>query len=248
LSSVRVVTSTAAPLSPTAKKELLAHLPANVLVVENIGSTETGFQGMSTLAGGNAAKPAAYEPRPGTVLLDGERGRVLDPVRDSRELGWIARSGHLPLGYLGDRAKTLETFPTIGGVRYALAGDRAFYDESGRIVLLGRESTCVNTGGEKVYVEEVEEVVKSHPAIRDALVVGRPSARWGQEVTAVVSLRDVAAVPTVEELRAHCAPSLAGYKLPRAVVVAPEVARLPNGKPDYEWAKRIAAVGKRGHS
>ena len=99
---------------------------------------------------------------------------------------------------------------------------------------------CVNTGGEKVYVEEVERVVKTHPAILDALVVGRPSERWGQEVTAVVSLRDGQSVPTVDELRAHCAPHLAGYKLPRAIVVAPAIVPLANGKPDYAWAKELA--------
>ncbi|MGH7818532.1 MAG: AMP-binding protein, partial [Candidatus Binatia bacterium] len=242
VSSVRVVTSTAAVLSPTVKQELVALLPAGVLVVESVGSTETGFQAMSTLPGADAARPVAFDLREGTVLLDADRRHVLDPAaRD--DVGWTARTGHLPLGYLGDPDKTLETFPIVSGVRYAIAGDRARYDEQGKLVLLGRESMCVNTGGEKVYVEEVERVVKSHPSIRDALVVGRPSERWGQEVTAIVSLRPGAAAPALEELRAHCATRLAGYKMPRAIVVAPEISYLANGKPDYAWARK-AAGGK----
>ena len=240
-SSVRIVTSTAAVLSPRIKAELCALLPEGVMVIESVGSTETGLQAMSTLAGADAARPATYEMREGTVLLDAERQRILEPAAVG-EIGWTARTGHIPLGYLGDREKTLETFPVIDGSRYALAGDRAHYDADGRLVLLGRESMCVNTGGEKVYVEEVERVVKSHPAVLDTLVVGRPSERWGQEVTAVVSLRGGREAPSVEELRAHCAPHLAGYKLPRAIVVAPEIVHLVNGKPDYGWAKQVAGA------
>ncbi|MGH7856757.1 MAG: AMP-binding protein, partial [Candidatus Binatia bacterium] len=244
VSSVRVVTSTAAVLSPNVKQELVSLLPEGVLVVESVGSTETGFQAMSTLPGVDAARPVAFELREGTVLLDPDRRGFLDVATarkgDDGDVGWTARTGHLPLGYLGDREKTLETFPVIGGARCAIAGDRARYDDEGRLVLLGREAMCVNTGGEKVYVEEVERIVKSHPAIRDVLVVGRPSERWGQEVTAVVSLRPGAVRPAVGELRAHCASRLAGYKLPRAIVVAPEISHLANGKPDYAWAKRYA--------
>ena len=239
-SSVRVVTSTAAVLSASAKADLLAGLPEHVLVIESVGSTETGLTAMSTLLAADAARDTSYDARAGTVLLSADRTRILDPEADRDEIGWTARTGELPLGYLGDPEKTAETFVTIRGTRYAIAGDRARFDENGKHVLLGRESMCVNTGGEKVYVEEVERVVKTHPAILDALVVGRPSERWGQEVTAVVSLRDGQDAPTVEGLRAHCAPHLAGYKLPRAIVVAPAIVPLANGKPDYARAKELA--------
>ncbi|MGH7804295.1 MAG: AMP-binding protein, partial [Candidatus Binatia bacterium] len=240
LSSVRIVTSTAAVLSATAKADLLAGLPEHVMVIESVGSTETGLTAMSTLLGADAARDTSYDMRAGTVLLSADQSRILDPAKDRGEIGWTARTGELPLGYLGDAAKTRETFITLDGARYAIAGDRARYDGEGKLVLLGRESTCVNTGGEKVYVEEVERVVKTHPAILDALVVGRPSERWGQEVTAVVSLREGEGAPTVDALRAHCAPHLAGYKLPRAIVVAPAIVPLANGKPDYAWAKEVA--------
>ena len=243
VSSIRVVTSTAAVLSASVKAELVSLLPEGVLVIESVGSTEAGLQAMSTLMAADAGRPATYEMREGTVLLDPERRQVLDRESAGETIGWTARTGNLPLGYLGDRDKTVETFPMIGGVRYAIAGDRAHYDADGRLVLLGRESTCINTGGEKVYVEEVERIVKSHPAILDTLVVGRPSERWGQEVTAVVSLRPGKDEPTVEELRAHCAGQLAGYKLPRAIVVAPAIIHLANGKPDYAWAKQYATTG-----
>jgi len=125
-------------------------------------------------------------------------------------------------------------------VRYSVGGDRGRWLADGRLLFLGREAMCINTGGEKVFVEEVERVLKSHAAIDDALVVGTPSERWGQQVTAVISLRAGAAAPTLEAVRAHCAPHLAGYKIPRALVTAPEIVRSPSGKPDYGWAKEFA--------
>lgn len=243
-SSVRVLTSTGAVLSATVKAELLSFLPSGVLVVEALGSTETGNQAMSTLPAADAVRPVTFDLREGTILLNETRTGMLDPAAIRRgpdgDVVWTARTGHLPLGYLGDRERTLETFPAIDGVRCAIGGDRARLDEDGRLILLGRESACVNTGGEKVYVEEVERVVKGHPAVLDALVVGRPSERWGEEVTAVVSLRPGAGAPAPEALRSHCAQHLAPYKIPRAVVVAPAIVHLPNGKPDYEWARAAA--------
>ena len=125
-------------------------------------------------------------------------------------------------------------------MRHCVGGDRARYGSDGSLLFLGRESVCINTGGEKVFAEEVERVVKSHPAIYDALVVGVPSPRWGQQVTAVVSLRPGAELPTLAELRTHCASQLADYKIPKALVVAPEITRSPSGKPDYAWAKQHA--------
>ena len=239
VSRVRLVMSTAAVFSPSVKRELLSLLPESTLVVESIGGSEMGLQAMSMTSGGGDGGLPTFDLRPGTVLLDPERRTFLGP--DSRELGWIASSGHLPLGYLEDAEKTRRTFPTIAGMRYVVGGDRARYGDDGRLVFLGRESVCINTGGEKVYVEEVERVLKSHPAVLDALVVGVPSERYGQEVTAVVSLHPGSAAPSVADIRAHCAPHLAGYKIPRAVVTAAEVVRSPSGKPDYAWATEFAA-------
>jgi acyl-CoA synthetase (AMP-forming)/AMP-acid ligase II len=238
VSSIRAVTSTAAVLSRAVRDELLAAMPEGTLLLESLGASEQGLQAMaSDTESGHAGLPA-YPPREGTVLLRDDRRGLLPP--DSDQVGWIASTGHLPLGYLGDRKKTEETFPTVGGVRYSVGGDRGRWLPDGRLLFLGREAMCINTGGEKVFVEEVERVLKSHPAIDDALVVGTPSERWGQQVTAVVSLRPGATTPTLEDVRAHCAPHLAGYKVPKALVTAPEIVRSPSGKPDYDWAKQFA--------
>jgi fatty-acyl-CoA synthase len=236
-SSVRVVSSTAAVLSPSVKRELAALLP-NAMFIESIGATESGLQAMSWDAASGPGGQSAYQLRDNSVVLADDRRRTLEPGTD--EVGWIATKGHLPLGYLGDAERTRQTFPVIDGVRHCVGGDRARWAEDGRLIFLGREAVCINTGGEKVFAEEVERIVKSHPAIWDALVVGTPSTRWGQQVTAVVSLTPGIAPPTLEELRAHCAGQLADYKVPKALVVAPEIVRSPSGKPDYGWAKSHA--------
>jgi fatty-acyl-CoA synthase len=240
LSSLRVLVSTAAVLSPTVKQELLSVLPP-VMVIESIGASELGMQAMSNDTDSGQKGVPAYQLRAGTVLLKEDRSGELEPGTD--ETGWITSTGDLCLGYLGDREKTQATFQTINGKRYAIGGDRGRFLPDGRVLFLGRDSSCINSGGEKIYAEEVERIVKSHPAIYDALVVGVPNERWGQQVTAVMAIAPGSHAPTLEELRAHCAPHLADYKLPKGIVVVPEVARSPNGKPDYEWAKRAAGVG-----
>jgi acyl-CoA synthetase (AMP-forming)/AMP-acid ligase II len=154
--------------------------------------------------------------------------------------GWLARKGHIPLGYLGDPAKTERTFPVIDGVRWAVPGDRANLLEDGRIQLLGRESVTINSGGEKIFVEEVERAVAAHPAVRDVVVAGRPSERWGSEVVAIVQVEDGAMV-TDDELLAESARHVARYKLPKAILRVPSVQRSPAGKADYRWAKEQAA-------
>ena len=245
VSSLRVLVSTAAVLSASVKNELLAHLPPGTLVIESVGGSESGLQAMSYDTASRHAGLPAYDLRPGTVILTHDRAGVLDPAActgAAGDAGWIASTGHLPLGYLGDPERTQQTFPVIAGVRYCVGGDRARYGEDGRVLFLGRESMCINTGGEKVYVEEVERVLKSHPAIYDTLVVGLPSERWGQQVTAVVALAAGGAPPSMAEVRAHCAPHLADYKIPKALIVAPEIMRSPSGKPDYAWAKSYAAA------
>ncbi len=142
----------------------------------------------------------------------------------------------MPLGYLGDPDKTRATFPVVDGERHAVAGDRARWRSDGTIELHGRDSVCINTGGEKVFAEEVETALKTHPGVLDAVVCGRPSSRWGEEVVAVVALRPQADVSD-DELRDAAGAHLARYKLPRAIVRVPEVVRAPSGKADYRWAR-----------
>lgn len=243
-SSIRVLVSTAAVLSASVRERLLRHLPDGVMVIENIGASEAGLQAMSFDTTSGFAGLPAYQLRENTVLLNADRTARLDPAHarpgPEGDIGWVATFGHIPLGYLGDPEKTRHTFPVIDGIRYCVGGDRACYATDGRVLFLGRESSCINTGGEKVYVEEVERILKSHPAIYDALVVGLPDPRWGQRVTAVVALQPGHTPPSLEEIRTHCAPLLAGYKCPRAVVVAPQIQRSPSGKPDYAWARQYA--------
>jgi fatty-acyl-CoA synthase len=238
LSAVRVVGSTAAVLSPAVRRELATLLPEATMFLESIGGSEMGLQAMSyDTESGHPGVPA-YQLRDNTVLLSADRSRLLGP--DDDEIGWTATRGHLPLGYLDDPEKTRQTFPVVDGVRYSVGGDRGRYLPDGRVLFLGREAVCINTGGEKVFAEEVERIVKSHPAVYDALVVGVASERWGQEVTAVVSIAPGSTTPTIEELRGHCAAHLADYKLPKQLVVAPEIMRSPSGKPDYGWAQSQA--------
>jgi len=154
-------------------------------------------------------------------------------------MGWLAQRGYVPLGYKGDAAKTDATFPVIDGVRYAVPGDRARHRADGVIELLGRDSVTINSGGEKIFVEEVETAIASHPAVADVVVAGRPSERWGQEVVAVVALAE-GAHAGADELVAHAAGSLARYKLPKAIVFRPVIERSPSGKADYRWAREQA--------
>jgi 3-oxocholest-4-en-26-oate---CoA ligase len=170
-------------------------------------------------------------------VLTEDRSGLLDP--SDRAVGWLAQRGRVPLGYLGDPDKTAATFPVVDSVRYAVAGDRVRWTGDGRIELLGRESVTINTGGEKVYVEEVEQALARHPAVHDAVVVGQPDPRWGQQVVAVVAGRPGAPRPSDDELRDHCRTTLAGYKLPKQVFWVDQVRRSPAGKPDYPWARTI---------
>jgi fatty-acyl-CoA synthase len=201
--------------------------------VDNVGSSESGRQGVADgRADGFRAHGAA------TVLDDG-RSRLLAP--GDRSLGWLATTGRIPRGYLGDAAKTTATFPVIDGTRYVVAGDRARWNTDGSIELLGRESSTINSGGEKVFAEEVEAALRGHPAIADAVVAGRPSERWGEEVVAVVALRPGQEQVTDDELRDACAATLARYKLPRAFVRVDAVQRTASGKSDHAWARSVVA-------
>jgi fatty-acyl-CoA synthase len=230
LSSLRFLLSGGAVLSPSTKARLTERLPG-VRIVDVLGSSEAGRQAVAGAEGG-------FRPERTTVVLSGDRSRVLAPGED--EVGWLAQAGRVPLGYLGDPARTTATFPSVGGVRHAVAGDRVRVRADGTLDLLGRDSVTINTGGEKVFAEEVEQALIAHPAVADAVVVGRPSERWGEEVVAVLCARPGATPPGDGTLRDHCHATLAGYKVPKAFRWVDEVVRSPAGKPDYAWARATA--------
>ena len=233
LASLRFLLTGGAIMSPSVRREVLELLP-HVRIVDVLGSSETGRQAVSNTSAGDDIGPSRFVPSTTAAVLSEDLSRPLRPGDD--EIGWLAQGGRIPRGYLGDEAKTLATFPVVDGSRWSVAGDRARWRADGSIELHGRDSVTINTGGEKVYAEEVEQAVKHHPAVYDALVVGRPSERWGQEVVAVVALR-AGHTLTLEDLRDTTAAHLARYKLPRAVVFRDAVVRSPSGKPDYGWAR-----------
>jgi acyl-CoA synthetase (AMP-forming)/AMP-acid ligase II len=241
LSSLLAVASTAVVFSPVVKDRFLARLP-NTLLLEAIGSSETGSNGMTTIQPGATAMPRGgpnVRALRDAVVLDDDL-RPLPP--GSGQIGRLARRGNIPLGYHKDEAKTRATFVTgPDGDRYVLAGDMARLEDDGTITLLGRGSECVNTGGEKVFPEEVEAALKAHPGVFDAVVVGVPDERWGQRVAAVVQAREGHGAPTLADLDTHCRSRLAGYKVPRQLTVVEAIERSPSGKPDYRWAQRVAA-------
>jgi acyl-CoA synthetase (AMP-forming)/AMP-acid ligase II len=223
-----------APLTPTVRSMLHARLP-DVVISDAAGSSETGAQ-MYDLPSDEGAAPR-FRPGPGAVVVSETMDEVLPQGHEG--LGWLAQRGAVPLGYLGDPEKTARTFPVIAGVRYAVPGDRARHLADGMIELLGRDSVTINSGGEKIFAEEVERAIASHPAVADVVVTGRPSPRWGQEVVAVVQLRQ-GAEASPEEIVAQAGHSIARYKLPKEVVFVPLVQRSPSGKADYRWAKEQA--------
>jgi fatty-acyl-CoA synthase len=234
LSSLRTIGTGGAVTSASVKAEILELLP-HVLIVDGYGASETG--GMAYGATGRAGAAAAFSPGAGAAVLSADRSRFLVPGDD--QVGWTARRGRVPLGYLGDREKTEQTFPLIAGERVAVPGDRARLLPDGHIVLLGRDSLVINSGGEKIFVEEVEEALRGHADVADAVVVGRPSARFGEEVVAVVQLRAGASVAP-RELREFAAATIARFKAPRAIAFCEHVRRHASGKPDYPWARSVA--------
>jgi acyl-CoA synthetase (AMP-forming)/AMP-acid ligase II len=238
LSSLAVVANGGALLTPTAKQRLIDVKPG-LIVVDGVGSSETGAQ-MTHMSASGAVETGKFNAGPDTFVASEDLNAILDPGHDG--IGWLAQRGYVPLGYKGDAAKTAATFPVIDGVRYSIPGDRARHLEDGSIELLGRDSVTVNSGGEKIFVEEVEMAIASHPAVADVVVSGRPSERWGQEVVAIVALVEGASVDA-QELIDHAAGSLARYKLPKAVVFRPVIERSPAGKADYRWAREQAISG-----
>ena len=238
VSSLAVVANGGALLTPYVKQRLIEVLP-NVVVVDGVGSSETGGQ-MHHMSMSGAVSTGTFNAGPDTVVATEDLTAIMEPGHDG--IGWLAQRGYIPLGYKGDAAKTAKTFPVIDGVRYAIPGDRARHRADGAIELLGRDSVTINSGGEKIFAEEVETAIASHPAVADVVVTGRPSERWGQEVVAVVALAE-GAHAGADELVAHAAQSLARYKLPKAIVFRPVIERSPSGKADYRWAREQAVNG-----
>lgn len=243
LSSLFVIASSAVVFSQSVKDEFIARFP-NVMLFDSIGSTETGQNGMIAVTADNAKMSAGgptVTAAPEAVVLDDD----LVPLEPGTgQVGRLARGGHIPLRYHNDPAKSAETF-VVGpdGTRYAVAGDNALLEADGSITLLGRGSVCINSGGEKIFTEEVEAIVKAHPAVYDAIIVGVPDDRWGQRVAAVIATRPDRGL-TLEDLDAHCRASLAGYKVPRELHLVAAIERSEAGKPNYRWAKEVATAGQ----
>ncbi|MET9818573.1 MULTISPECIES: acyl-CoA synthetase [unclassified Streptomyces] len=235
-SSLFSVSSSGAIMSDTVRRQFQELVP-NAMVLNNFGSSESGFNGTATEDAG---------PERGFRVRVNARTQVVDPATHqpvaAGEVGRVAQCGHVPLGYYNDPAKTAETFFEKDGERWVLLGDMATVDAEGVVTVLGRGSQCINTGGEKVYPEEVEQALKSHPDVYDALVAGVPDPRWGHHVAAVVQLREGAARPSLEDIRAHCRDRLAGYKIPRQLVLTEAIQRSPSGKADYRWAREVAVA------
>lgn len=216
-----------------AVKDDIKSMLANVHITDGMGSSETGVSGMAVPSAEGMMRLPVSEQQ--TIIVDGRLGVV-------GETGFVARSGHIPIGYFGDRQKSAETFQAIDDKLWAVSGDTARMDEDGFLTVFGRGSTCITTGGEKVFPEELEEALRTHPAIFDAVVAGQKDERWGERVVAIVAARQGIDQPEFDTVKAHLAAQLAGYKLPKALVWVDAVKRSPAGKQDYRWAKEIAAT------
>ena len=234
--TLRAITSSGASFSDAAKQRLLAVNP-RLVIIDALGSSESAGTAVAvTSAQGTSGA--------GFVAIPGRQVKIFDDqmtelLPGSEAYGILARSGPLPLGYLGEDELNARTFPTVDGVRYLMTGDRARITVDGRIEFAGRDNLCINTGGEKVFPEEVEAVLQEHPSVRDVRVIGLPDPRFGRRVTAVVAVHGT---PDEALLDAHCRTLLAGYKIPRRYFFTSESLRLNNGKPDYKAAARIAGV------
>ncbi len=233
-SSLFVMSSAGALLSQPTRDRINTLLPA-AYINDSFGSTETGYNG-SAKPGTNAKDGLKFTINARTAVFDDDLKPV---VPGSGVVGRVAQKGHIPLGYYNDPEKTAKTFVTVDGERWVLPGDMAMVEEDGTMHFLGRGSICINSGGEKIYPEEVEGAIKTHPAVHDAVVAGIPDDRWGQKVAAVLQISEGATAPTQAELEEHLSTHIARYKLPRFITTVDLMQRSPSGKPDYKWATKV---------
>jgi acyl-CoA synthetase (AMP-forming)/AMP-acid ligase II len=233
VSTLRLISSGGAILTAATKEELLQLIPG-VRILDALGSSEGGTQGIQYTRIGGHATTGDFDAKPDNVVLKEDLSGVVEP--GSGESGWLARNRQIALGYYKDSAKTAKTFPIVDGVRHSVPGDRASIGADGVLQLHGRDSAVINSGGEKIFAEEVEHALKHHADVYDAVVVPTPDERWGQQVTALVQLR-VEARPSEDELRETVRRHIAGYKVPRVFIFVDEVVRSPSGKADYGWAE-----------
>jgi len=241
LSSLIGFTSTAALFSPSVKDEFFRHFP-NLVMTDAIGSSESGNNGIThVLPGATAMRSGPTVTSLGETVVFDDGLELVKP--GSGVIGKIARSGNIPVGYYNDPKKTAETFIKVRGKRFVMPGDFATVEADGSVTLLGRGSICINSGGEKIFPEEVEAVVRSHPDVMDAIVVGAPDERFGQRVAAIVEPRPGHSAPSLEAVQEHCRSHVAGYKVPRQLHVVDKIERSPSGKPDYPWANTIVTSG-----
>ncbi|BBY00216.1 acyl-CoA synthetase [Mycobacterium seoulense] len=232
LSGLLILITGGAALSAPLKKRFLELLP-QLTILDAGGASESGSQ-MGQVSSRGQDASGRFAPNPGAVVVSEDLTRILSPGDD--EIGWLAQQRLIPLGYLGDPEKTARTFPVIEGVRHSVPGDRARWHADGQIELLGRDSVTINSGGEKIFAEEVEAAILRHPAVYDVVVTSRPSVRWGNEVVAIVQLADGEAADP-DAIVAEAARHIARYKLPKAIVFRDRLQRSPSGKADYRWAK-----------
>ncbi len=236
LSSVYQIFSSGVMWSAESKRAFLKH--KSMTLIDSLGASESIGQGLQTISGDGSEKASTgkFVLGPTTAVI-GDDGSFVEP--GSGAIGRLANRGANPIGYYKDEARTVETFPLIDGVRWSIPGDYATVEADGTVTLLGRGSVCINSGGEKVFPEEVEEALKSHEAVLDCNAVGLADPRWGQTVNAVVSIADGAEVSD-DDLIAHCRTRIAAYKAPKRIFRVEEFVRSPNGKSDYQWAKATA--------
>ena len=239
LSSLFIILSGGAALNSTLKERFLKVVP-QAMILDGMGSSEGGGQMTQIVTAGTEVTTGTFTPAPGTCIVSEDLTHLLQP--GSPDIGWVAKKGNVPLGYFGDPEKSAKTFPVIDGVRYSVPGDRGRQREDGVVEMMGRDSVTINSGGEKIFAEEVEAALGHHPDVYDAVVCGRPSEQWGQEVVAIVQLRDdLHPSGDIEKsLLEESAKHIARYKLPKTFVFVDAVVRSPAGKADYRWAKEIA--------
>ncbi|MCU1538458.1 MAG: Long-chain-fatty-acid--CoA ligase FadD19, partial [Humibacillus sp.] len=243
-SSLFVISSSAAIFSAAVKQRWMAAFPDGIFT-DSVGASETGFQGMGMQDKDNLSTDGPVVGLgPNSVVLDDDN-RPMDLATSVGRIGRLGRGGSVPIGYYKDPEKSAATFLEVDGERYSVPGDFARVETDGRVTLLGRGSNCVNTGGEKVYPEEVEMAIKAHPAVYDCLVVGLPDDKYGQTVAAVVQPREGQTVE-LDELRTFLRTSLSGYKLPRHLTVVSEIPRNATGKAQYPRAKELALESREG--